>query len=567
MAMTMTQTKTRWTVKPSSPIVAPGVSPILGTLLSQRGVTAETLDIFLRPSLTSLADPMLMRDMDKAVARIRAAVDAGERVCIYGDYDADGLTAQAILVTAFRHWQMPISWYTPDRRREGYGLNSAALQRLFTEGYTLVIAVDLGISNAAEVALANDYGLDVIVIDHHHIPETIPNAVAVVNPHRADSAYPFHPLCGAGVAFSLVRALAQSGDPFTKPERDTLEQLIGLAAIGTVADVVPLIGENRLLAASGIKALRVTTHPGIRALSKVARLAQERIDSQSIAFALGPRLNAPGRVGDVGMVHDLLYAEELPSAQDAAALIEKANVMRQGETRTMVSDAIAQIDAAGAVPPVVMVGSPDYQPGVVGLVAARMADRYHRPALVYHEGEAGIRGSARSVPGFSVIDAFDQCKELFTSYGGHDMAAGFSVPWENLPALRAFLCAQSSRVLGAAPFRTLELDATLPHSAVNMKMHADIQLLEPFGNANPVPLFLVEGVRPTNVRLMGRDQTHLAFDALLDDGHGVGAVAFGMADRRGDLTTWGRVDLAAELSVNTLRGRPELQLKVHDIHA
>jgi single-stranded-DNA-specific exonuclease len=569
--MTVRTPHARWTFERSTTetdLAAYDVLPrLVATLLHGRGIEATDAAAFLSDRTQPLGDPFLLAGMEAAVARLRSAYERGEKVCVYGDYDADGLTAQALIVTALRAWDFrDVCTYTPHRDKEGYGLHHGALAQLAEEGVQMVIAVDLGISNAAEVAGIGERGVDVIVVDHHTIPVTIPAAAAVINPHLPESAYPFRSLAGVGVAYALVRALAASGAPFGRPEPGVLTTLLSFVAIGTVADVVPLVGENRILVRAGLRALRKTDHAGLRALFERAGIRQSDLEASHISFALAPRLNAPGRVRGVEDSYRLLMPESAVEARMAAVALDEANRTRQAETHRVIAEAIARIEAEGLAERdrVLFVGDPSWGIGIVGLVAAKLADRYHRPAFVYARGQTTSRGSARSIAAFDLIEALQVHADLMVHHGGHPRAAGFTVENDKIAALHAALIAHAEHLTDEDLSPTLRLDAILTHDEVSLAAHDQIATLAPFGHMNPEPLFLLPGVRVREIRSVGADGAHMAFQAVLDSGETVRCIAFGLGPRERELGQLAAVDLAVTVQRDVWRGDERLQLRVRD---
>lgn len=573
--MSATATPLRW-LMPAAPADSDlaayaGQAPLIARLLHARGIAPAHADAFLDPDHRRLGDPFLLPGMADAVRRIRAAHDAGETICIYGDYDADGLTAQAALVRALRGWNFPtnVRWFTPHRERDGYGLHAHILAQLAQAGVHLVIAVDCGISNAAEIARARAQGLDVIVIDHHQIPPIVPDAAAVVNPHLPGSAYPFRDLAGVGVAYALVRALARSGPPFGKPERALLNDIVALAAIGTVADVMPLHGENRIIVRAGLKALRATMHPGLLALCERAGIKIAQLDAGHISFALAPRLNAPGRVRGVEDAHRLLLPDSEVEARMAAVALDEANRIRQDETQRVLAEAIAQVEAE-ALPRgerVLLVGDEGWSLGVVGLVAAKLVDRYHRPALVYARGETMSKGSARSIAAFDVIGALDGSAPLLAQFGGHPKAAGFTVANENIAALRSALLNHAASLTPDDLMPTLRIDGDLDPALTTLDTCAALAALAPFGHANHEPVFAIRNVRVADTRRVGATEAHLMFRATLPNGTRVRCIAFGLGAREDELRAARAVDLAATLLRDEWENNVRLQLRVRDFRA
>lgn len=569
--MTVGTPATRWVLANDSSVAHlasyAGMSSVVASLLLERGIAPDDAPAFLNDRTSLLADPLLLTGMTEALARIRDAYTRSEKICIYGDYDADGLTAQALLVTAFRAWNFPdICTYTPHREREGYGLHDDALADLARDGVSVVIAVDCGISDAEEVARARRAGVDVIVVDHHAVPETIPAAAAVINPHLANSAYPFRDLAGVGVAYALVRALAASGAPFARPDATVINTLLGFVAIGTVADVVPLVGENRVLVQAGLRALRQTRHAGLRALCERAGIPIASLDASQISYGIAPRLNAPGRVHGVEEVCRLLTPASDVEARMAAVALDEANRTRQAETQRAIAEAVAMIESGRLheTDRVLLLGDTSWSIGIVGLVAAKLVERYHRPALIYARGDDLSRGSARSIAAFNIIEALEASGALMERYGGHPRAAGFTVRNEKIAALHAALRARAASLSDDDLRPTLRLDARLDHAAVSLASCAEIAALAPFGHGNPEPLFLIARARVGDARRVGADGAHLSFTAGLETGEQVRCIAFGSGPREVELSRLRVADLAATLQRDVWRGDERLQLRVKD---
>jgi single-stranded-DNA-specific exonuclease len=569
--MTVSTTGSRWVLAPEAvPIhldAYPGISPLVAALLHRRGIPPTTATSFLNDRARTLADPFLLSGMTEAVARIRDAFARSERICIYGDYDADGLTAQALLLTAFRAWQFPdVCTYTPHREREGYGLHHDALAELARESVGLVIAVDCGISNPEEIARVREAGVEVIVVDHHTVPERIPNAAAVINPHLADSRYPFRDLAGVGVAYALIRALAASGAPFARPDTGVVNTLLAFAAIGTVADVVPLTGENRILVQAGLRALRQTRHPGLVALCERAGIPLPTLDASHISYGIAPRLNAPGRVRGVEDAYRLLTPTSEVEARTAALALDEANRTRQAETQRAIAEAFAMVDSGrlDVTDRVLVLGNEAWSIGIVGLVAAKLVERYHRPALVYARGEEVSRGSARSIAAFDMIAALERHGDLLVHYGGHPRAAGFTIANDRIAALHAALRTHAATLSDEELLPTLHLDGQLDHADVSLNACAEIAALAPFGHGNAEPLFLVPHVRILDARRVGANGAHLTFTIGLESGETVRCIAFGAGAHEGELSALRHADLAATLQRDVWRGDERLQLRVKD---
>jgi single-stranded-DNA-specific exonuclease len=569
--MTVRTPATRWVVEPESAHAAlaayGGIAPLVAALLSRRGIVPADAAAFLNDRTRALSDPFLLIGMDAAVARIREAYTQSEKICIYGDYDADGLTAQAVLLTAFRAWKLPnVCTYTPHREREGYGLHHDALAELARDGVRVIIAVDCGISDADEVARIRAAGVEVIVVDHHTIPHWFPAAAAVINPHLPGSAYPFRDLAGVGVAYALVRALAASGAPFTRPDADIVNTLLAFVAIGTVADVVPLRGENRILVQAGLRALRQTRHPGLLALCERAGIPVPTLDAGHISYGIAPRLNAPGRVRGVEDAYRLLAPSSAVEARIAAVALDEANRTRQTETRRAVAEAFAMVESGrlDETDRVLMLGDPSWSIGIVGLIAAKLVEQYHRPALVYARGDTESRGSARSIAAFDMIAALEMHADLLKQFGGHPRAAGFALDNAQLAPLHAALRAHAASLSDVDFLPTVLVDGALDLSDVSLAACAVIAALAPFGHGNPEPLFLIPRVRVLDARRVGAEGAHLTFTVGLITGETVRCIAFGAGVREDEVSSWREADLAATLQRDVWRGDERLQLRVKD---
>lgn len=562
----MSARRQRWEIHPPAPADVSerlGLPPLLATLLYQRGLhdPAAASAFLAADYATGLHDPFHMRGMAEAAARIALAIDRGELMAVYGDFDVDGVTAVALLTQAIGAMGGRIRPYIPHRAREGYGLNNLAISQLAADGVRLLITVDCGISNYAEVAEANRSGVDVIVTDHHHPPAELPPALAVVNPKQPDCAYPFKGLVGVGIAFKLVQALARYGKrPANLRGRDMLD----LVALGTVADMGPLLDENRVLVRAGLIAINETARPGVRALIAAAGLAPGLIDSGAIAFALAPRLNAAGRLADARRAYELLLAGDRETADGLAAELNATNRERQALTRQLQARAEELVAQSGrAEQPLIVLASPEFNAGVIGLVAARIAETYHRPVVVIEQGGETSRGSARSIPGFSIIDIFDQCADLFVRYGGHAAAAGFTIATAQIPALEQRLLALSRQYLHddqLAP--RLMIDAVLPLTELSWELYAGIQQLEPFGQGNPQPILMAPNVTAIDPQPTS-DGAHLRMRVRA--GNSVfEAIGFHFGRLAEALQRHPTIDLAYQLAVDEWNGQRRMRLLVRD---
>lgn len=546
--------------------------PVIATLLHQRNLHApHDLTTFFDASYPDgLHDPLLFRGMAPASDRIAAAIANDEPVAVYGDYDTDGVTASALLVQALTAMGAHVTHAIP-RREDGYGLHSHIIAALAEAGIRLLITVDCGISNVHEVEQANQHGIDVIVTDHHHPPPTLPPALAIINPKQAGCAYPYKQLVGVGIAFKLVQALVtrnhlrmNMGRYRNHPLR--LRDFLDLVALGTVTDLGPLDGENRLLVKAGLDALQQTSRPGVRALIRVAGLKPAMIDSIAIGFMLGPRLNAAGRLGDASDAFDLLLTEDAVVAQRLAQKLNQANQERQRLTREIQAAAQAQAEAQGKHEQrIVMISSEHYPAGVVGLVAGKLVEQWARPVLLVERGPETSTGSARSIQGFNIIEALEQCRDLFQRHGGHSMAAGFTLATERLPELDARLQHLAAEHLSDALLvPRLMIDTPLHLNDITWALFHDLQQLEPFGQANVQPVFLSEGVEVVQIDTMGRENQHLRLQLCQQQGTRHEAVAFGLGHLAEPLRKYPHIDIAYTLGIHEWNDVRSLQLTIKD---
>jgi len=553
--------RARWQMPPQVPqeqLAAMDLPPLMVQLLHNRGITDRAqAESFLAADEHLLNDPFLLPDMDKAVSRIYSALLSGEKIAIYGDFDADGMTATAILSEGISFLGGTTVPYIPHRVEEGYGLNHAAVQRLHGEGVSLIITVDCGISNADEVDRARSMGLDIVITDHHTVPERMPQAVAVVNPKRADSDYPFPKLAGVGVAFKLLQAL------FGSLGKDGhIDSFLDLVAFGTVADMEPLLGENRYLVKRGLEMLRATKRPGLREMAKCAGVSISSVDPDVISWSLGPRLNAAGRLEHAMAGYDILLTDSVEEAQRLAKVLEGRNSERQKVTEAVLAKARQKLLARGTDSPILMVGDEDFRSGVVGVVAGRLAEEFYRPVIVLEQGKKWSKGSARSIREFDIIAALTSCSSLLYRFGGHPMAAGCTVATENLEQLETCLCRIASEEISSLDLRPLiPIDAEIPLSTLDGSTFQMMQKLAPFGTGNPYPTFVSRDISVVSHRNVGADGKHLKFK--LRDGKatwdGIGFRLGSLADEVVPL-----LDIVYNVELDQWRGRETLQLNILD---
>jgi single-stranded-DNA-specific exonuclease len=561
-----------WSVKEPAPddflaaVDKLGYGKFTAQLLYNRNLkTPEAIDYFFNASFPNLADPFLIKDMDKAVDRIKKALTAKECIAIYGDFDADGVTACSLLVQYFRAAGAEVVPRIPHRVDEGYGLNPSALRRLQAQGVKLIITVDCGVSNNAEVELATELGMDVIVTDHHRPPDVLPNALAILNVRQPGCNYPYKGLAGVGVAFHLVRALGKEG---VKSNGLRPNDLLDLVALGTVADIAPLTGENRVLVSSGLKAMNKTTRPGIVALTEAASYKQGDLDTTSIGFGLAPRINAAGRIDDAILAYELLLTESLEKAREIALQLNQKNKERQGKLAQVLDEARGQVvsQRLAETQKLILLSGEEWPAGIVGLVAGRLADEYSRPVLVLERGPEFSKGSARSPYVFNIIEALSECADLLTRYGGHRQAAGFTIATANLPELE-------SRLLAQAEVKLTEADLH-PHLEIDMQLNLDeieaaysqSRVLAPFGSENSQPLYACYGLKLREARPVGTEGVHLRLKLFdVQRLKTVDAIFFREGWRAADLRPGDVLDIAFILEQNEWQGKKKVELHVRDI--
>ncbi|MDI6852010.1 MAG: single-stranded-DNA-specific exonuclease RecJ [Deltaproteobacteria bacterium] len=515
-----------WQVYPERPELVQevaarhGLPRLVARLLLNRGLAeAEDILAFLAPELSRLSSPFDLPDLQKASARLARAVKNREPLIIYGDYDADGLTATCLLYQFFQELGVPCTAYVPDRLTEGYGLNVAALEALAPHG-RLLVTVDCGVSDAAEVARAGDLGLEVIVTDHHELPTELPAALAVVNPKRNLEDSPFAELAGVGVALLLalgVRAELREAGWFASHPEPNLRSYLDLVALGTAADVVPVVGENRILVRQGLHVMEETRRPGLMALKEVVGLENRHVSFRDLVFRLAPRLNAAGRLGQARGALALLLAADMAQARTQARYLHQLNRQRQGLEEDVLRQAAALISKQGlGNRPVLVLAQEGWHPGVLGIVAARLAEDYHKPVALVSLKDGQGRGSARSIEGFHLFEGLQACKQWLLKFGGHAAAAGFSMRADNLKALQENLEEAFYRQMGREPVRpVLKVDAAVNFPELNDAFFKHLERLRPFGPGNPEPVFTSKGIACLSSRVVG--DRHLKVQLVQQD--------------------------------------------------
>ncbi len=546
-----------------------GLSPLQAQLLINRGISdSDSALSFLNLRLADMIDPMLFKGMDDALMLIREAADNKDRIAIFGDYDADGLTATALLYNFFSSLDLPVSYYIPNRLEEGYGLNKKAVETIGKSGTGLIITVDCGTSHERETAFAQSLGMKVVVTDHHQVPDNFRSNCPVINPHQPGCPFPFKDLAGVGVGFFLavaVRAdLRERGWFKTRPEPD-LKEYLDLVALGTVADRVRLMGQNRILVNSGVETLTGTRWAGMKALKEVADLQDSEIVAEDLAFRLAPRLNAPGRLGNPDIGIQVLTSTDPIAAKNLALRINADNSKRQEIEKEIFDRVEDMIERAGGIGErrTLFLGAEDWHKGVLGIVASRLVDKYYRPSLVFNVRDGLAVGSGRSIDGFNLFRALSQFSQLFEKFGGHAHAAGFTLKTESLKALEEDLESLACEMLGDEDLvPVIDIDAELPFQDITPETVHQLRSLSPFGEGNPEPVFLARSVEALESRVVG--ERHLKFRVRqAGEGRPFDAIGFGLADEHP--LAGKTIDMVFTPELNRWQGVESIQLRVVDL--
>ncbi|KSU63829.1 single-stranded-DNA-specific exonuclease RecJ [[Bacillus] enclensis] len=528
-------------------------------LLNRDLTTVEEARDFLFDSGDGFHDPFLFNDMKKTVDRIQRAVNDGERILVYGDYDADGVSSTSVMMTVLRDIGAEVEFYIPNRFSEGYGPNEAAFRWAGDEGFTLIITVDTGISAVHEAQIAKEIGIDLIITDHHEPGPALPEAYSIIHPKIEGSEYPFQELAGVGVAFKLAHALYG----------ELPHHLLDLAAIGTIADLVPLRGENRVLAKRGISKLRITERKGIKALCKAANAHQHEMTEESIGFTIAPRINAVGRLGDADPAVDLMLTEDEEEAKALAEEIDALNKERQSIVNTMTQEAIEMVEYDYPLEDnsVLVIGKEGWNPGVVGIVASRLVDKFYRPVIVlsYDSEKGQAKGSARSIAGFDLFNSLSKCRDILPHFGGHPMAAGMTLKLDDVHDLRSRLNEIARNELTEEDFIPVTvMDAAVKMEEISIESIEKLGLLAPFGMQNPKPKWVIENVSIEHYKKIGSNQNHLKV-LLGNDSAKLDGVGFGLGELADHITPFSEASIVGELSINEWNNRKKPQIFLHDI--
>ncbi len=562
----------RWVVSPPPPPSyceqLSHLHPLLIHVLHNRGVVADEADAFLRAAGSLSRSPFLLKGMNRAVERLREALDKHECIAVYGDFDVDGVTSTVLLVQVLRALDANVIPYIPHRTREGYGLNKGAVQSLHERGVSLIVTVDCGSSSVGGVRAAARLGIDVVITDHHIVPRVLPKAVAIVNPQQPGCPYPFKSLAGVGIAFKVAQALTEKlmeGRP-REGRQQILREVLDLVAIGSIADMVPLVGENCLLVKTGLSQINNAMRVGIQTLVASSGLKRGTLSAFDVGYRLAPRLNAAGRIDDAAVGYSLLMTQSHEEADALVSRLEQQNTERQRRTQEVLDAARLQLAAAPAAQ-ILVVGDRGWPGGVLGLVAGRLTDEFARPAFVFAQATAATRGrgSARGVAGFNVMDALGACHDLLAQYGGHAQAAGFSIKRDKLVAFRERLqqwAKESEMSLPEQGPQVLAVDAEVSLADLSLDVHDRLAELEPCGAGLATPIFLCRHLRLVDHRVVGNNHLRLT---LGTSRRSVNAIAFGQGDLASKLTHEQQLDVVFSLEANEWNGSRSVQLKIRDL--
>ena len=543
-----------------------GIHPALGHLLMQRGFTTpQAAKRFFRPQLADLHDPFMMNDMQAAVDRLNQAMGHKERILVYGDYDVDGCTAVALVYKFLKQFYSNVDYYIPDRYNEGYGVSMKGVDFAAEAGVNLIIVLDCGIKAIDEIAYAKSLGIDFIICDHHVPDDELPNAVAILNPKRADNHYPYTDLSGCGVGFKFMQAFAQSnGIEFNK-----LNSLLDLCAVSIASDIVPIMGENRILAYHGLRMLNCNPSVGLKAIAEICNLGDRELTMSDIIFKIGPRINASGRMQNGREAVQLLVERDYPAAVELAMRIDFYNEARKDLDKQMTEEAI---EMAKSTPGIedhrsVVIFNEAWHKGVIGIVASRLTELYYRPAVVLTNSEGIATGSARSVSGFDVYSAVQSCADLLENFGGHTYAAGLSLKVEHVEEFKQrFEAYVAEHILDEQTQPTLDIDGLLDFSDVNLKFYQDLKKFSPFGPSNPKPIFCTQKVFDYGTsKVVGRGQEHIKLELVDNKSNTImNGIAFGQSSQARYIKTKRAFDICYSIEENTHK-RGEVQLQIEDI--
>lgn len=527
-------------------------------IINKKLKSDEDIIKYLNPDLNNIYDPYLMQDMDIAVNRIIKSMNNKEKVVVYGDYDVDGITSITIIKKFLKDLNFDVDTYLPNRLDEGYGLNIKAINKLLEKNIDLIITVDCGISAIEEVEYAHEKGIEVLITDHHECAEKLPNAIAIVNPKRPQSKYPFTQLAGVGVAFKLIQAISMK---LNLPKEAYLKY-IDIVCIGTIADIVPLIDENRVIAKNGLDVLKDTSNLGMKAL--IEKCGFKKIDSTMISFGLSPRINACGRISDPQLALDLFLTEDVNVAKDLAIKLEQANVERQNIERKIFEEAKEYIDKNKVnTEPIIILGNDKWHHGVIGIVASKLVDLYSKPCiLVCFEGEEG-KASGRSLPHFDLFNAISNVSDVVEKFGGHEMAVGLTIKKEKFEKFKNELISYTKEKMDKEYINDILIDSVLKSNDIKIEVINELKVLEPFGEKNTMPLFVYKNLKIDAIRTLFEDR-HLKL-SLKDNQNIYEAIGFNLGHLKKCFLCGDKVDIVHTIEINEFNGDKKVQFNIKDI--
>ncbi len=533
------------------------IGRLAAEILVRKNLSKDEIEIFLSPKRNNFYDPFMMPDMEKAVDRISKAIEKKEKMLVYGDYDADGITSSSILIRFFKSMGVEVGVYIPNRISEGYGLNNEALKKIAADGVNLIITVDTGITAINQVEFARELGMDVIVTDHHEPGDEIPNAVAVVDCKRKDNKYPFRELAGCGVAFKLTQAISRK----LEINEDESLKLLDLACVGTISDIVPLIDENRVIAKLGLLLIKQTRVIGLREIIK--NIGYKEINTTTIAFGVSPRINACGRMGHQEVALELFLTEDPIVARELAKEVEDYNKKRQDIEKDIYNSALAMIDENDENKAIVLSGD-GWHHGIIGIVSSKITEKFYKPSiLVCNEGE-DARGSGRSVDGFDLHEALLECKDNLVNYGGHSMAVGLSLKTENFDAFKkAFEKYTNEKISEEMLVPKLEIDEEISTKDISIKDVNDLKLLEPFGEGNSEPVILYKNLKINAIRTLSEGK-HLKLN-LQDEKADIDAIGFGLGELASLYQIGDKIDIVGNIQINKFNNIEKVQVLLKDL--
>ena len=535
-----------------------GLSRLLSTIIVNKGLkTKQEIEVFLNPTRNDFHDPYLMPDMQIAVDRIVQAIENQEKVIIYGDYDVDGITSITVLKQFLADRGLQVDSYIPNRLDEGYGLNKAAIDKIVSEKYQLMITVDCGISGIEEIDYANSLGLETIVTDHHEPTEVLPKALAVVDAKRKDNKYPFNQLAGVGVVFKLTQAISKV---YNLDEKEYLKYL-DIVCVGTISDIVPLVDENRVITKLGLKLVEVTKNVGLKALLNA--IGYKKIDSSAISFGVAPRINACGSMGHEQNALQLFLTGNIVEATNISKKLNDFNKQRQDIEKRIFEEVLYKIEHGEKDKPCIVLADENWHHGVIGIVSSKITEMYYKPSILICFEENEGKGSGRSIPGFDLHDALSKCPEHIDRFGGHSMAIGISVSKDNFESFKNDFETYVEKTNISELIPIIKVDEEVNSKDMNIKVVEELNMLEPFGEANKMPIFMYKNLRINSIRALSEGK-HLKL-TLKDEGLVIDAIGFNMGHLVNDFLLGDKVDILGNLEVNRFNGRESVQFNLKDI--